>query len=113
MRPFRPVSQFKYLSRATMPILLGSPLKLLAEQELPAIRYHRAGDERADARNGHQLAATLAAMRQNLDLFGDVLDTLIQTLTTRARRFTLAGLFYQRPFCPAGRLVFLLGHPKS
>jgi hypothetical protein len=26
MRPFRPVSQFKYLSRATMPILLGSPI---------------------------------------------------------------------------------------
>ena len=29
-------------------------------------RYHGAGDERADARNGHQLAATLAAMRQKL-----------------------------------------------
>jgi hypothetical protein len=36
-------------------------------------------DDRADARNSHQLAATLAAMRQNLDLFGDVLDTLIKT----------------------------------
>jgi len=40
-------------------------------------RYHGAGDERADARSGHQLAATLAAMRQNLDLIGDVLDTLL------------------------------------
>src|ERR1700736_4340035 len=31
--------------------------------------YHCAGDEWADAGNGHQLAATLTAMRQNLDLF--------------------------------------------
>src|ERR1700740_3149967 len=41
--------------------------------------YHRACDDRADARNGHQLAATLAAMCQNFYLFGDVFDTLIKT----------------------------------
>ena len=41
-------------------------------------RYHGAGDERADAGSGYQLAATLAALRQNLDLFGDVLNTLIK-----------------------------------
>jgi hypothetical protein len=50
-------------------------------------RYHGAGDERTDARYGHQLAATLAAMRQNLDLFGDVLDTLIKTAPIAAEVF--------------------------
>ena len=54
---------------------------------LPNGRYHGAGDERADARNGHQLAATLAAMRQNLDLIGDVLDTLIKTPPIAAEVF--------------------------
>jgi len=33
------------------------------------------------------LAATLAAMRQNLDLFGDVLDTLIKTPPVAAEIF--------------------------
>ena len=38
-------------------------------------------------RSDHQSAATLAAMRQNLYLFGDVLDTLIKTPPIAAEIF--------------------------
>jgi hypothetical protein len=37
--------------------------------------------------NGHQLTATLAAMRQNLYLFGDVFDALIKTAPIAAEVF--------------------------
>jgi hypothetical protein len=51
----------------------------LAKAAITDGRYHGAGDYRADTRYRHQLAATLASMRQNLDLLGDVFDTLIKT----------------------------------
>src|ERR1700751_6176770 len=42
-------------------------------------RDHRTRDEGADARNGHQLPATLALARQHFDLLGNLLDALIET----------------------------------
>jgi hypothetical protein len=38
-----------------------------------------ARDERANARNGHQLAATFAPMCQLFDLLGNMFDALIET----------------------------------
>src|ERR1700678_340161 len=40
--------------------------------------YHCAGDDRTDARNGHQLPAALGAVRQLFDLFSDVFNALIE-----------------------------------
>ena len=40
--------------------------------------YHCAGDDRADARNGHQLPAALGTVCQLFDLFSDVFNTLIE-----------------------------------
>src|SRR5262249_26821201 len=42
-------------------------------------RHHCAGDDRADARNRHQLPATLIASCQHLDLSCYVIDTFIET----------------------------------
>ena len=40
--------------------------------------YHCASDDRADARNGHQLPAALGTVCQLFDLFSDVFNTLIE-----------------------------------
>src|SRR6266542_2206035 len=47
-------------------------------------RYHCAGDNRSDARNGHQLPTGLTVAGQKFDLLCHVFDTLIETAPVAA-----------------------------
>src|SRR6266542_4259127 len=47
-------------------------------------RYHCAGDDRSDARNGHQLPTGLTVAGQEFDLLCHVFDTLIETAPVAA-----------------------------